>query len=130
LTAFKLHAHAPELQVWLGAHVLVHEPQWLLSFPFTLIQPLAPQSLVPAGQLHVPTVQVLPLPQFVPSALLDQPELLVAGRQIWHTFDELVVPLPKSAPSIQQPLWQVPPLHTCPVPQLAPLALAVHEVSA
>jgi hypothetical protein len=111
-------------------HVFPHEPQWLLSFPFTLIQPLAPQSLVTAGQLHVPAVHFLPLPQLVPSVLLDHSEVLVAGRQIWQTFDELVVPLPTSAPSIQQPLWQVPPLHTCPVPQLAPLALAVHEVSA
>jgi hypothetical protein len=78
----------------------------------------------------VPAEQILPLPQLVPSILLDQPEVLVAGLQIWQTFDELVFPLPTSAPSIQHPLWQVPPLHTCPVPQLAPLALAVQEVSA
>jgi hypothetical protein len=66
----------------------------------------------------------------VPSVLLAQTEVLVVGRQIWQTFDALVFPLATSAPSIQQPLWQVPPLHTCPVPQLAPLALAVQAVVA
>jgi hypothetical protein len=74
--------------------------------------------------------QVGPLPQLVPSVLFDQAEVLVAGLQIWHTFDELVVPLPTGAPSIQHPLWQAPPLHTCSGPQAAPLALAVQEVSA
>jgi hypothetical protein len=64
----------------------------------------------------------------VPSSLLDQPEVLVAGRQIWHAFDELVAPLATSAPAIQHPVWQVPPLHTCPEPQVVPLALTVQEV--
>jgi hypothetical protein len=62
--------------------------------------------------------------------LLDQPDVLAAGLQIWQMFDESVVPLPTRAPSIQHPLWHVPPLHTWPMPQLAPLALVVHEVSA
>jgi hypothetical protein len=96
----------------LDAHTLGQEPQWLLSFPFTLIQPLLPQSVVGAGQLHAPAAQVLPLPQLVPSVLLDQAEVLVAGLQIWQLLVEWVAPLPTSAPSIQQPLWQVPPLHT------------------
>jgi len=74
--------------------------------------------------------QVFPAPQLVPSALLDQAEVLKAGLQIWQKFDGLVDPLPTSAPAIQQPLWHEPPLHTCPVPQLAPLALVVQEVSA
>jgi hypothetical protein len=70
------------------------------------------------------------VPQLVPSVLLDQADVLAAGRQIWHTFDGLVVPLPTSAPSIQQPPWQVPLLHTWPVPQLTPLAAAVQELVA
>ena len=74
--------------------------------------------------------QVGPLPQLVPSVLLDQPEVLIAGRQIWHAFDGLVVSLPTNSPSIQHPLWQAPPLHTCSAPQAAPLVLAVQEVSA
>jgi hypothetical protein len=78
----------------------------------------------------MPAPQILPVPQPVPSVLLDQPEVMAAGLQIWQMFDELVVPLPTSAPLIQHPLWQMPPLHTCPVPQFAPLALDVHEVSA
>jgi hypothetical protein len=65
----------------------------------------------------------------VPSLLLDQVVVLEAGLQIWQTFVELVAPLPISAPLIQQPVWQVP-LHTCPVPQLAPLAAVVQEVAA
>jgi hypothetical protein len=66
LTAFKVHAHVPEPQVWLEAHALVQLPQWVLSFPFTLIQPPLPQSLVPAGQPHMPFEQVLPPVQSVP----------------------------------------------------------------
>jgi hypothetical protein len=78
----------------------------------------------------VPALQIFPLPQPVPSLLLDHAEVLVAGLQIWQTLEELMVPLPMSAPSIQHPLWQVPLLHTWPLPQLAPLVLVVHEVSA
>jgi hypothetical protein len=96
----------------LDAHTFGQEPQWLLSFPFTLTQPLLPQSVVGAGQLHVPAAQVFPLPQLVPSVLLVHTEVLVAGRQIWHTLDELVVPLPTSALPIQHPLWQMPLLQT------------------
>jgi hypothetical protein len=125
-----VHWQLPELQTWFVAHTLVHEPQWLLSFSLTLMHPLVPQSVVGAGQLHVPLEQVFPPPQLVPSVLLDQAEVLVAGLQIWQAFDALVAPLPTRAPAIQQPLWQVPLLHTCPVPQLAPLAPAVHAVSA
>lgn len=56
--------------------------------------------------------------------------MLVAGLQIWQVFDELVVPLPTSAPSIQHPLWQAPPLQTWPVPHFAPSAPVVQSVSA
>jgi hypothetical protein len=66
----------------------------------------------------------------VPSVLLDHAEALAVGLQIWQTFAALVVPLPTRAPSIQQPLWQVPPLQTCPLPQPAPLVLVVHDVVA
>ena len=93
------------------------------------MHPLIPQS-VPVAHSQVPAEQVLPPPQLVPSVLVDQTEVLAAGLQIWQTFDGLVIPLPTSAPAIQHPLWQVPPLHTCPVPQLPPLALVVQEVSA
>jgi hypothetical protein len=62
---------------------------------------------------QLPLAQVCPpLPQLVPSTLLDQPEVLAVGWQIWHTLDVLVVPLLTNAPSIQQPLWQEPPTHT------------------
>jgi hypothetical protein len=50
--------------------------------------------------------------------------------QIWQAFAELVAPLATSALLIQQPVWQVPLLQTCPVPQLAPLAAVVQEVAA
>lgn len=55
-----VHWQLPELQVSLDAHALVQEPQWVPSLPLTLMQPLLPQSVVPAGQLHVPFEQVLP----------------------------------------------------------------------
>jgi hypothetical protein len=74
--------------------------------------------------------QTFPVPQAVPSVLLDHAEALAVGLQIWQTLAALVAPLPTRAPSIQQPLWQVPPLHTCPLPQLAPLAPVVQEVAA
>jgi hypothetical protein len=63
-------------------------------------------------------------------SLFDQSDVDEEGLHILHGFDELAVPLLTSAPLIQHPLWQVPPLHTWPVPQVTPLALTVHEVVA
>jgi len=61
-----VHWQFPELQVWLDAHTLVQLPQWVLSLPFTLTQPLAPQSVVPEEQEHEPLEQVLlPVQAFV-----------------------------------------------------------------
>ena len=78
----------------------------------------------------MPEPQILPVPHGVPSGLLDQSEVLTAGRQIWQAFNELLVPLPTTVPAIQQPLSQVPPLHTCPAPQPEPFARVVQEVTA
>ena len=66
----------------------------------------------------------------VPSELSDQATVLAAGRQIWQASKASLVPLPTNAPAIQQPLSHVPPLHTCPVPQLEPAARAVQDVAA
>jgi hypothetical protein len=73
--------------------------------------------------------QAGPLPQVAPSATLDHAEVVAVGLQAWHTFDELVAPLPTSVPSIQHPVWQVPLLHTCPTPQIEPLTAVVHDVT-
>jgi hypothetical protein len=63
-----VHWQLPALQFWLDAHTLVQLPQWVPSLPLTLMQPLLPQSVVPAGQLHVPFEQVLPPVQSEPPA--------------------------------------------------------------
>lgn len=82
----------PELQLWPAGQALVQLPQWLLSLPFTLMQPLAPQS-VPVVHWHTPDEQVLPVPQLVPSFFVDHPDVLVVGWQAWHGFEELAAPL-------------------------------------
>jgi len=86
-------AHLPELQLCPAGQTFVQLPQWLLSLPFTLMHPPAPQSLVPPGQPHVPSEQILPPPQLVPSVFLDQSVVLLV-RQIWQAFDGLVAPFP------------------------------------
>jgi hypothetical protein len=44
----------------LPVHVFVQLPQWLLSLPCTLMQPLVPQSVAGAEQVQLPDEQVLP----------------------------------------------------------------------
>jgi hypothetical protein len=41
-------------------HTPVQLPQWLLSVPFTLIQPLVPQSVAAPVHMHDPFEQILP----------------------------------------------------------------------
>jgi hypothetical protein len=54
------HVQVPPLQVRLPVHVFVQLPQWLLSLPCTLMQPLVPQSVAGAEQVQLPDEQVLP----------------------------------------------------------------------
>lgn len=96
-----------------------------LSVP---VEYTVPSTKQPAWQ--VPPPQILPVPQFVPSVLLDHADALVFGLQTWHVFEGFVVPLATSAPSIQQPLWHEPALQTCPLPQLVPLVAVVQDVGA
>ena len=76
---------------------------------------------------QAPALHTWPAPQLVPSALGDQSSVFVPGLQIWQVF-VFVTPLPTKAPLIQQPVWHVPPLHTWPEPQVAPLTRVVHSV--
>ena len=63
--AYPAHLHDPVWHVRLAPQMFPHEPQLVLSLPFTLIQPLAPQSVAVPEQLHVPFEQVLPPVQSV-----------------------------------------------------------------
>jgi hypothetical protein len=48
------------------------------------------------------------------------------GWQLWQLLIGLVLAASRKLPSIQQPAWQLPALHTRPVPQLPPLGTWVH----
>jgi len=69
----------PEEQAFPVGHTLVQLPQWLLSLPFTLMQPLVPQS-VPDEQTQFVAVpeQTFPVPH---EPLVQCPLAL----QVWGT---------------------------------------------
>jgi hypothetical protein len=77
------------------------------------------QGAVAPGQPSLPQATVAP-------SLFDQLDVDLLGVQIWHVLAPvapLVMPLVMNAVPIQHPDWQLPPLHTLPVPQLVPPGL-------
>jgi hypothetical protein len=57
---------------------------------------------------------------------LLQAVVLAAGWQLWQPLLTFAVAAWKSTPPMKQPGPQLPPLHTSPVPQLAPSERADH----
>jgi len=57
-----------------------------------------------------------------------QAVVLVEGWQLWQELFGLAVLAAQNAKRIQQPLWQLPPLQTCPAPQSVPSGRLVHPV--
>jgi hypothetical protein len=53
--------------------------------------------------------------------LFDHAVVDTDGLHTWQLFVALCVPLVTNCPEIQHPAWQLPPLQTFPLPQLAPL---------